>query len=115
MEDWKSALASLASSLPEENENSANPKDIEEPSPSEPSDKQSSILHVILSKKHRGGKTATIVEGFTIPQSELDDIARRLKQKLGVGGSTREGEILIQGDHRAAVTDFLKSLNFKVR
>ena len=66
-------------------------------------------------RKGRNGKIATIIEGFIVSQQEVENIARELKQKLGVGGSVRQGEILIQGDHKNVVQKFLESKNFKIK
>ena len=77
--------------------------------------KQKGSLTVIVDKKGRNGKTATIIEGFTIPIEEVEQLARSLKQKLGVGGSVRDGEILIQGNYKDKVAKFLTNLNFKVK
>ena len=54
-------------------------------------------------------------EGDDIAADELRDIASRLKQKLGVGGSARGGDILIQGDCRSEVVELLKSMGYKAR
>lgn len=107
-QDWKDALASLRGNLdsPEEPDNT-----LEEEKDTKAV--QKGPLTVVTDKKGRNGKIATIVEGFTIDQSEVEDIARKLKQKMGVGGSCRDGEILIQGDHKDAVKKFLSDLNFK--
>ncbi len=109
--DWKDALASL-SGLPEG----------EEPISQQPNNQttkqpnnQSTPLHVLIEKKGRGGKTATIIEGFEITDDEIDDIARTLRKKLGSGGSARGGEILIQGDRKADVVRLLKEMGFKVK
>lgn len=72
-------------------------------------------LDIILDKKGRKGKAATIIAGFTVGDATIEDIARRLKQRLGTGGSARGGEILIQGDKRSAVAEALKSLGLKCR
>ena len=69
----------------------------------------------MLDKKGRKGKAATIVCGFTCPDSEVDTMAARLKQRLGVGGSSRGGEILIQGDKRREVLDALTAMGYKAR
>ena len=108
--DWKDALASL-SGLPE-----GEPEvfSTQNPTTSEPND-QKSPLHVQIEKKGRGGKTATIVEGFEISDDEIDDIARTLRKKLGTGGSARGGEILIQGDRKTDVIRLLKEMGFKVK
>ena len=109
--DWKDALASL-SGLPEAEEPSTTQPD--NPTNGE-ANKQKTPLHVLIEKKGRGGKTATIVEGFEIPDEDIDDIARTLRKKLGTGGSARGGEILIQGDRKADVTRLLKEMGFKVK
>lgn len=71
-------------------------------------------LVVSMERKGRAGKTATIVSGFTLPDSEVARIAAKLKKRLGTGGSARGGEILVQGDRREAVTQALRDLGFKV-
>ncbi len=109
--DWKDALASL-SGLPEGE--SAEPQQTEDLTTSEPP-KQKGALHVLIEKKGRGGKTATIVEGFEISDDEVDEIARTLRKKLGTGGSARGGEILIQGDRKADTMNMLRALGFKVK
>lgn len=111
--DWKEALSSLSgiSSLPEteekaESENKAEKAD---------AISQKGALHVVVEKKGRGGKTATIIEGFEISDDDVAEIARELKKKLGVGGSSRGGEILIQGDRKEEVISFLKKKGLKVK
>ena len=116
MMDWKDALASL-SGLPE---GEASDKDFTEGNTvlrtqSEVNAPQKSPLHVLIEKKGRGGKTATIIEGFEISDEGIDDIAHTLKKKLGTGGSARGGEILIQGDRKSDVIRLLKEMGFKVK
>lgn len=72
-------------------------------------------LDIILEKKGRGGKKATIITGFTGSDSELAELASALKRKLATGGSARGGEILIQGDRRNDVLATLNSLGYKGR
>lgn len=110
--DWKDALSALRGNLntPEEPDH-ANV----EPDENSVNFTQKTPLTVVTDKKGRNGKTATIIEGFSISQEKVEDIARKLKQKLGVGGSVRTGEILIQGDHKNTVVKFLQELHFKVR
>lgn len=108
--DWKNALSALRDSfepLEEPNEK----EDIKEPESEEI--KQKDKLKVLTDKKGRNGKIATIIEGFTINQEKVAELARELKQKIGVGGSIREGEILIQGDHKDKIIKFLQSKGFK--
>lgn len=71
-------------------------------------------LSVVLERKGRNGKQATIVTGFEADDEALKQVASQLKRKLGVGGSARGGEILIQGDFRQRVTEELQSLGFKL-
>ena len=69
-------------------------------------------LRLAMERAGRGGKTVTIVRGFTGSQEELEELCKTLKQKIGVGGSAKEGEIILQGDHRAKVAELLKSLGY---
>ncbi|MCH5224486.1 MAG: translation initiation factor [Muribaculaceae bacterium] len=112
-QDWKNALAGLRANLPDEGET----KDSNSESDSTLSDEtlQTSPLTIIADKKGRNGKIATIIEGFSISQERVEEIARKLKQQLGVGGSVREGEILIQGNHKEKVNTFLLSMGFKTK
>jgi translation initiation factor 1 len=73
-------------------------------------------LRVFLDNKHRGGKTVTIVSGFIGREVDLENLGKELKGFCGTGGSVKDGEIIIQGDHRAKVLQFLKGKGFsKVR
>lgn len=71
-------------------------------------------LAIFVEKKGRGGKTATIITGFTCEQQELLDLASRLKNALGCGGSARDGEILVQGERREDVARFLRGQGYKI-
>lgn len=68
-------------------------------------------LSVTIERKGRAGKVATIISGFTLQPDEVADIASRLKQRLGVGGSARGGEILIQGDRSREVKELLHEMD----
>ncbi len=70
-------------------------------------------LTIAIEKKGRGGKTATIISGFTESHDEIAALAARLKSKLGTGGSARGGEILIQGDRREQVREFLTKAGYR--
>lgn len=72
-------------------------------------------LDIVLERKGRAGKSATIISGFTIGDDEIAALASKLKSRLGTGGSARGGEILIQGDRRQDVLQFLKSQGYKAR
>lgn len=105
--DWKDALASLKE-LPE-----GEPEETKESGELKIAKRET--LHVLMEKKGRGGKTATIIEGFQCSDDEIDEIARELRKRLGTGGSARGGEILIQGDRRADVAAILREKGFKVK
>lgn len=72
-------------------------------------------LDIILEKKGRGGKQATIISGWQDSDEALLDLAATLKKRLATGGSARGGEILIQGDRRKDVLSLLKELGYKAR
>ena len=77
----------------------------EEESEDLPADQQQ--LRIWLDRKQRGGKEATLIKGFVGSDDTLKDLAKMLKTKLGVGGAAKDGEIIIQGDHRDKVMDML--------
>ncbi len=77
--------------------------------------KSEQSLRVWLEKNHRGGKIATVVKGFVGPESALSELGRTLKTKCGTGGSAKEGEIIIQGDHRDKVVGLLMEMGFPVK
>uniref|UniRef100_UPI00402988FB translation initiation factor n=1 Tax=Alloprevotella sp. TaxID=1872471 RepID=UPI00402988FB len=65
-------------------------------------------LRLSMERAGRGGKTVTLVRGFIGADSDLKNLCKLLKQKCGVGGTTKEGEIIIQGDHRPKLLEILK-------
>ncbi|SFT02223.1 translation initiation factor [Sphingobacterium wenxiniae] len=72
-------------------------------------------LKVSLDRKARKGKIVTIVEGFIGTEDDLNDLAKKLKQKCGVGGSAKDGEILVQGDFKSKIFDLLKAEGYQVK
>lgn len=71
------------------------------------------LLRVILETKHRAGKTVTIVYGFEGKETDLEILGKALKNHCGTGGSVKEGEIIIQGDHRQKVLQYLHKNGYK--
>jgi translation initiation factor 1 len=65
-------------------------------------------LRIRLDTKHRGGKAVTLVEGFIGKEEDLEDLGKKLKNYCGTGGSAKDGEIIIQGDQREKVLQWLQ-------
>lgn len=72
-------------------------------------------LRVWLDRKQRAGKVVTLVKGFVGRDEDLQELARLLKTKCGVGGAAKEGEIIIQGDHRDRVVDLLTRSGYRCK
>ena len=69
-------------------------------------------LKVRLDRKQRGGKTVTLIEGLRMSEVEIEDMSRQLKTYCGGGGSAKNGEIIIQGDHREKIVQWLIKKGF---
>ena len=126
MADWKSALAALgATEEPNDNKEkteidrkkrigvvySTNPDyeysdDSQEEADTLPKNQQK--LRLNMERAGRGGKTVTLVKGFVGSDKDINALSKLLKQKCGVGGSVKDGEIIIQGDHRQRLVEILK-------
>jgi translation initiation factor 1 len=65
-------------------------------------------LRIKLETKHRGGKAVTLVTGFIGKEEDLQDLGKKLKNYCGTGGSAKDGEIIIQGDQREKVLQWLQ-------
>ncbi len=99
--DWKDRLNVVYSTNPDfQYETEA-----EEETPTLPPSQQR--LRVQLDRKNRGGKTVTLITGFVGTEEDLKALGKLLKSKCGVGGSAKDGEIIIQGDFKQKVTELL--------
>lgn len=107
--DWKDRLGTVYSTNPNFQYESGKGDEQE----TLPPGKQD--LRVQLDKKQRNGKKATLITGFVGKDEDLKELAKILKTKCGVGGSAKEGEILIQGDFCNKVIEILKNDNYKVK
>ena len=100
--DWKDRLNIVYSTNPD-----FSYEKIEEEVDTLPKNKQK--LRVSIEKKGRGGKTVTIIKGFIGNDEDLKELSKLLKIKCGVGGSTKDGDIIIQGDFKLRIIDLLRT------
>lgn len=105
--DWKDRLNVVFSTNPNFQ------YEIEEEEEQELLPKNQQKLRVKLDRKNRGGKTVTLVTGFVGPEDDLKALGKLLKGKLGVGGSAKDGEIIIQGEFKERVIDILLKEGYK--
>ena len=68
-----------------------------------------------IDRRNRGGKQVTLVSGFVGKEADLAALGKILKTRCGVGGSAKDGQILIQGDFRDRIVDILKSLGYNAK
>lgn len=105
--DWKERLNVVYSTNPDfcyETQNTT--PDIE----TLPPDRQK--LRVQLDRKNRGGKVVTLVTGFTGSDNDLKELGKWLKTRCGVGGTAKDGEIVVQGDFKQRVVDLLREKGY---
>lgn len=101
--DWKERLNVVYSTNPDFKYENTEDEEIDTP------DKKQQKLRVSIEKKGRGGKTATLVNRFIGTEDDLKELGKMLKTKCGVGGSVKDGEIIIQGEFKQRIIDLLKS------
>lgn len=107
--DWKERLGVVFSTNPD-HEYQHFEEESEETLPPQKQD-----LRVLLDKKQRKGKKVTLVTGFVGSTDDLKALAKLLKSKCGVGGSAKDGEVIIQGDFREKIMEILKKEGYKVK
>lgn len=100
--DWKERLNIVYSTNPDYKYQS------EEEEETETIAKEKQLLRISLDKRNRKGKAVTLVTGFNGTDDDLQNLAKFLKTRCGVGGSAKDGEILIQGDFRNKVLELLQ-------
>ncbi len=106
--DWKDRLGVMYSTNPDFKYDTG--EQVEEQTLS----KEKQRLSITLDKRNRAGKSVTLVSGFRGTEDDLTALGKMLKVKCGVGGSVKDGEILIQGDLRTKVAEILKKEGYKV-
>ena len=109
MQDWKDRLGVVYSTNPDFKYETAAEEEVD----TLPAAQQKLI--VSIDRRARAGKQVTLVSGFVGKEEDLAALAKTLKTKCGVGGSAKDGEILIQGDWRDRVVALLKSMGYNAK
>lgn len=104
--DWKNRLNIVYSTNPD----FTYEQETEEETATLPAPQQK--LRVMLDRKQRGGKSVTLVTGFIGTEEDLKALGKLLKGKCGVGGSVKEGNILVQGDFKQKIVELLKQAGY---
>lgn len=85
-----------------------------QPAPAYPSAKDQTA-RIARDRKRRAGKTVTVVSGLRHDPATLEALLRKLKTQCGAGGTLKDGEIEIQGDHRERVAAALAAMGYKIK
>lgn len=72
-------------------------------------------LRIWLEKNHRGGKEVTVIKNFVGNEDVMQNLCKDIKTKCGTGGSVKNGEILIQGDQRKKISEYLQKAGYKFK
>ena len=108
--DWKHRLGIVYSTNKEfDYKNDSDISDIETVIP------EKQHLVVSIDRNHRAGKQVTIVKGFVGNDNDLETLGKQLKIKCGVGGSVKDGEIILQGDFRERAVALLSAMGYKAK
>lgn len=107
--DWKERLNIVYSTNPDFQYEKAELEDVETLPPNR------QMLKLQLDKRNRGGKSVTLVTDFVGTANDLKELGKTLKTKCGVGGSVKDGEILIQGDFRTKIETVLTKMGYKCK
>ena len=107
--DWKARLGMVYSTNPDFEFNTGEEPEVETLPPA----KQD--LRVWRDSKQRGGKVVTLVKRFVGTEEDLDELGRMVKKRCGVGGSVKDGEIIVQGDHRDRIVEILTQAGYRCK
>lgn len=100
--DWKDRLNVVFSTNPDFKFETEDDEDVDT------IDKAKQLLRVSLDKRNRKGKAVTLITGFVGAEEDIQALGKLLKMKCGVGGSVKDGEIIIQGDFRNKIVEILQ-------